>query len=195
MGKLGGEELNFASDIDVIYIYSTDAGQAGELSLHEFFAKLCERVTASLNEVTDEDTVFRVDLRLRPEGSRGAIANSLPSIERYYETWGRPWERQAWLKARPSAGSRALGRRVMATLAPFVHPRHTSPRVVADVHDLNRRIKVELRSHVESGFDVKNGLGGIRLMTECGRVITGPHGYLIARVRHMPFNVGPPIST
>ena len=162
MGKLGGEELNFASDIDVIYVYTSDAGQAGELSLHEFFSKLCERVTASLNEVTDEDTVFRVDLRLRPEGSRGAIANSLPSIERYYETWGRPWERQAWLKARPSAGSGALGRRVMATLAPFVYPRHTSPSVVAEVHDLNRRIKVELRSIVESGFDVKNGAGGIR---------------------------------
>jgi glutamate-ammonia-ligase adenylyltransferase len=163
MGKLGGEELNFASDIDVIYVYTTDAGQAGELSLHEFFAKLCERVTASISEVTDEDTVFRVDLRLRPEGSKGAIANSLPSIERYYETWGRAWERQAWLKARPSAGSRALGKRVLATLAPFVYPRSTSPDIVASVRDLNRRIKSELdRSTIEMGFDVKNGHGGIR---------------------------------
>ena len=163
MGKLGGEELNFASDIDVIYVYTTDAGQAGELSLHEFFSKLCERVTASMSVVTDEDTVFRVDLRLRPEGSRGAIANSLPSIERYYETWGRPWERQAWLKARPSAGSRALGREVLATLAPFIYPRHSSRAVVADVRDLNRRIKAELdRSTIDSGFDVKNGAGGIR---------------------------------
>ncbi|HWM86272.1 MAG TPA: bifunctional [glutamate--ammonia ligase]-adenylyl-L-tyrosine phosphorylase/[glutamate--ammonia-ligase] adenylyltransferase, partial [Kofleriaceae bacterium] len=163
MGKLGGEELNFASDIDLIYAYTTDAGEAGELSLHQFFSKLCERVTAALSEVTDEDTVFRVDLRLRPEGSRGAIANSLPSMERYYETWGRPWERQAWLKARPSAGSRELGRQVLATLAPFVYPRHTSPSIVADVRDLNRRIKVELdRSGVDSGYDVKNGAGGIR---------------------------------
>ncbi len=111
MGKLGGEELNFASDIDVIYAYTSDEGQAGELSLHEFFSKLCERVTTCLHEVTDEDVVFRVDLRLRPEGSRGAIANSLPSMERYYETWGRPWERQAWLKARASAGSQVLGPR------------------------------------------------------------------------------------
>ncbi len=163
MGKLGGEELNFASDIDVIYVYSSDAGQAGELSLHEFFSKLCERVTASMHEVTEEDTVFRVDLRLRPEGSRGAIANSLPSIERYYETFGRAWERQAWLKARPSAGNRALGDEVLATLAPFIYPRATSPAVVADVRDLNRRIKAELdRSTIDSGFDVKNGAGGIR---------------------------------
>ena len=163
MGKLGGEELNFASDIDVIYAYTSDDGQAGDLSLHEFFSKLCERVTASMHEVTDEDVVFRVDLRLRPEGSRGAIANSLPSMERYYETWGRPWERQAWLKARASAGSQLLGREVLATLAPFVHPRHTSPAIVAEVRDLNRRIKAELdRSTIDSGFDVKNGAGGIR---------------------------------
>jgi [glutamine synthetase] adenylyltransferase / [glutamine synthetase]-adenylyl-L-tyrosine phosphorylase len=163
MGKLGGEELNFASDIDVIYVYSSDQGAAGELSLHEFMSKLCERVTAAMSEMTGEDLVFRVDLRLRPEGSRGAIANSLPSLERYYETWGRPWERQAWLKARAAAGSRALGAEVLALLEPFVHPRTTSVSVVADVHDLNRRIKAELvRGGVDSGFDVKNGAGGIR---------------------------------
>src|SRR6185503_12194773 len=98
MGKLGGEELNFASDVDVIYVYSSDQGEAGELSLHEYFAKLCTQVTAALSEVTEDDVVFRVDLRLRPEGQKGAIANSLAQMERYYETFGRPWERQAWIK-------------------------------------------------------------------------------------------------
>ena len=163
MGKLGGEELNFASDIDVIYVYSSDNGAAGALSLHEFMSKLCKSVTAALSEVTEDDTVFKVDLRLRPEGSRGAIANSLLSTERYYETWGRPWERQAWLKARACAGSRALGEEMIAMLEPFVYPRHTSARVVDEVQDLNRRIKTEIvRTGVDSGFDVKNGEGGIR---------------------------------
>ncbi len=163
MGKLGGEELNFASDIDVIYVYDSDAGAAGPLSLNEYFARLCERMTAALSDVTDEDMVFRVDLRLRPEGSRGTLANSLPSTERYYETWGRPWERQAWLKARPCAGDRALGDEVMRMMAPFIHPRATSPKVIAEVAELNRRIKAELDSAgVESGFDLKNGVGGIR---------------------------------
>jgi [glutamine synthetase] adenylyltransferase / [glutamine synthetase]-adenylyl-L-tyrosine phosphorylase len=163
MGKLGGHELNFASDIDLIFVYSSDAGAAGPLSLNEYYARLCERITAALSDVTDEDLVFRVDLRLRPEGSRGTIANSLPSAERYYETWGRPWERQAWLKARPCAGDPALGAEVMATMAPFIHPRSTSPRVIAEVAELNRRIKAELDSAgVESGFDLKNGIGGIR---------------------------------
>jgi glutamate-ammonia-ligase adenylyltransferase len=163
MGKLGGEELNFSSDVDVIYIYTSDAGSAGDLSLHEYFSKLSLLVTASLGEISDEGVVFRVDLRLRPEGSRGPIANSLPSTERYYETWGRPWERQAWLKARPCAGSLGLGAEVMDTLRPFVYPRSTSPTIIDEVNDLNRRIKRELGgTGIGGGFDVKNGVGGIR---------------------------------
>ena len=163
MGKLGGEELNFTSDIDIIFVYSSDAGAAGELSLHEYFAKLCERVCASISTVTADDLVFRVDLRLRPEGRSGAIVNSLPSTELYYESWGRPWERQAWLKARPCAGSLELGAEVVATLEPFVFPRMTSPTIIDEVIELNRRIKSELDGGgVESGFDLKNGKGGIR---------------------------------
>ena len=161
MGKLGGEELNFASDVDVIYVYSSDNGSAGELSLHEYFAKLCTQITAALAEVTEDDLVFRVDLRLRPEGSRGAIACSLDSLERYYETFGRPWERQAWLKANKSAGDRALGAEIMKTLTPFVFPRHTPPTIADDVRALNHRIKREL-VHGRGGFDLKNGEGGIR---------------------------------
>jgi glutamate-ammonia-ligase adenylyltransferase len=166
MGKLGGEELNFSSDVDVIYVYSSDNGEVGSLSLHEYFAKLCTHVTAALSEVTEDDTVFRVDLRLRPEGARGAIANSMAQAERYYETFGRPWERQAWLKARVSAGDPALGAELVRTLRPFVFPRLTSATVIDDVRALNRRIKRELvRPHKGgdgSGFDLKNGEGGIR---------------------------------
>ena len=161
MGKLGGEELNFSSDVDVIYIYSSDNGAAGALSLHEYFAKLCKDITAAIGEVTEDELVFRVDLRLRPEGAKGAIANSLAQAERYYETFGRPWERQAWLKARLSAGERALGDEIFATLRPFVYPRIVSPAVLDDVRDLNRRIKREL-VRGKQGFDLKNGEGGIR---------------------------------
>ena len=144
MGKLGGEELNFASDVDVIYVYSSDQGEASGLSLHEYFAKLCTHVTAALSEFTEDEVVFRVDLRLRPEGARGAIANSLASTEHYYETFGRPWERQAWIKARPCAGDLELGAELVRTLRPFVFPRVTLPTVLDDVRGLNRRIKREL---------------------------------------------------
>jgi glutamate-ammonia-ligase adenylyltransferase len=166
MGKLGGEELNFSSDVDVIYLYSSDQGEVGGLSLHEYFAKLCTQITAALSEATEDDMVFRVDLRLRPEGAKGAIANSLAQAERYYETFGRPWERQAWLKARVSAGDPALGAEVLQTLRPFVYPRLISATVIDEVRDLNRRIKRELvrphRGGGSDGFDVKNGEGGIR---------------------------------
>ena len=167
MGKLGGEELNFSSDVDVIYVYSSDQGEVGGLSLHEYFAKLCTQVTAAMSEVTEHDIVFRVDLRLRPEGAKGAIANSLAQIERYYETFGRPWERQAWIKARVSAGDHTLGAEVLSTLRPFVFPRFVSPSVIEDVRDLNRRIKRELvrprrATGALQGFDLKNGEGGIR---------------------------------
>ncbi len=163
MGKMGGQELNFSSDVDIIYVYSSDQGDAGSLSLHEYFSKLCKQVTGDIGDVTEDDVVFRVDLRLRPEGSVGAIANSLHSTERYYETWGRPWERQAWLKARPSAGSQSLGREVMDTLRPFIYPHSISINIIDTVSDLNQRIKTELDSAgIDSGFDVKNGVGGIR---------------------------------
>src|SRR5215470_4577183 len=116
MGKLGGEELNFSSDVDLIYVYDSDAGAAGSLTLHQYFTQLARRVGQALSEVTEDGAVFRVDLRLRPEGKTGPLVNSLPSLERYYESFGRPWERQAWLKARPSAGSQRLGAEVLAVL-------------------------------------------------------------------------------
>ncbi len=159
MGKLGGEELNFASDVDVIYVYAAD-GVVGDISLHEYFAKLCMQVTATIGEVTENDAVFRVDLRLRPEGSRGAIANSVAQLERYYETFGRAWERQAWIKARACAGDRALGDEVIAMLRPFVFPRLVAETVIDEVRALNARIKRELVR--ASSYDLKNGSGGIR---------------------------------
>src|SRR5262249_18728322 len=138
-------------------------GAAGALSLHEYFDKLARRVTQTIGAVSEDDIVFRVDLRLRPEGSRGPLVNSLPSMERYYEAWGRPWERQAWLKARPSAGSQALGAETLALLEPFIYPRSQSTDVIADVNELNRKIKAELApGTLATGLDVKLGVGGIR---------------------------------
>src|SRR5438309_422345 len=101
MGKLGGRELNVGSDIDVLYVYDTDDGSAeGGATLHEWWARVARRMTATLDEQTEDGAAWRVDLRLRPEGSRGAIVNSASAALRYYEGWGRPWERAALLRAR-----------------------------------------------------------------------------------------------
>jgi [glutamine synthetase] adenylyltransferase / [glutamine synthetase]-adenylyl-L-tyrosine phosphorylase len=168
MGKLGGEELNFSSDIDVCYFYSTDAGAVGatgDRTLHHYYSELSRRVTAVIEEPTAEGMIFRVDLRLRPEGRSGPICNALPAAERYYEMFGRTWERQAWLRARPAAGDRALGEALLAALDPFIYPRHVDPRMVEEVRGLRALFRDPADAPGalgDTGFDVKLGSGGIR---------------------------------
>lgn len=161
MGKLGGRELNFSSDIDVIYAYEHDDGQVGELAPHPFFVKLFERVTASLRNVTEAGFVFRVDLDLRPEGRKGPLANSVLGLERYYETWGRTWERAAWIRARPVAGDLELGHEILARLRPFVFRRSLDLEQVENLIQMKARIDRESGSRPR-GVDLKLGRGGIR---------------------------------
>jgi [glutamine synthetase] adenylyltransferase / [glutamine synthetase]-adenylyl-L-tyrosine phosphorylase len=165
MGKLGGQELNFSSDIDVCYFYSTDAGAAGDHTLHHYYAELARRVTAAIEQPTADGMIFRVDLRLRPEGRSGPLCNALAAAERYYETFGRTWERQAWLRARPCAGDLALGDELLEALEPFIYPRRIEPRMIEDVRGLRALFRDPADSAGalgESGFDVKLGSGGIR---------------------------------
>ena len=166
MGKLGGHELNAGSDIDLIYFYDCDEGGAvppdgGEpLSLHEYWSRVARRLTANLDAATAEGVAWRVDLRLRPEGSRGPIVNSLPAAERYYETFGRLWERVALLRARPVAGDIGLGRAVLEELTPFVYARHVDPLVATEIIKLAERARAELSD--DPALDLKLGPGGIR---------------------------------
>jgi glutamate-ammonia-ligase adenylyltransferase len=159
MGKLGGEELNFSSDIDLIYVYASDDGQAGSLSLHEYYARLSKAVTRAISESTADGFVFRVDLRLRPEGQAGAICNSLTAAESYYESFGRTWERQALLRARHAAGDPWLGAAFVKTVEPFVFPRIASGKTLEEVRSLR---KIFVDSSAEGAWNVKLGTGGIR---------------------------------
>ena len=114
LGKLGGWELNYSSDIDIIYIYSTDEGETSgiesngkvknKITLHEYYTKIGEIINKLISSSTDEGNVFRLDLRLRPEGRSGDMVNSLRSMEIYYESWGKTWERQMLIKAKPVEG-------------------------------------------------------------------------------------------
>ena len=162
MGKYGAQELNFCSDIDIVFIYSSDDGQAGSLTLHEFFTRVCQLVTRLLSEPNTEGLTFRVDLRLRPEGSRGPICNSLEGAERYYEAWGGPYDRLAWLKARAAAGDLALGEEMVRRLRPFVFPRSTRPEVIGQIQELNLRIQGQAGERPAGEWNVKLDRGGIR---------------------------------
>lgn len=166
MGKLGGRELNCGSDVDLLPFYETDEGEvvkdgvAVEQSLHEHFARITQRFTATLEDVTDEGMCWRVDLRLRPEGSRGPLVNALAAAERYYETWGRTWERAALVRARPVAGHPGFGVRVIEALAPFVWRKAIDPRIAREMAQLVQRARLELSEDPER--DLKLGTGGIR---------------------------------
>lgn len=164
MGKLGGEELNAGSDIDLVYLYDTDDGAAKneleETSLFDFWTRVARRLTATLDDVTEDGFVFRVDLRLRPEGRSGPLVNSLAAAERYYEAFGRLWERAALLRARPVAGARALGEEALAALSPFVFRRRVDPKIAVEMVALVERARATLRHAKER--DLKLGQGGIR---------------------------------
>jgi [glutamine synthetase] adenylyltransferase / [glutamine synthetase]-adenylyl-L-tyrosine phosphorylase len=162
MGKLGGWELNLGSDIDLCFFYGTDDAQVGngDVSVHEHLAKVVSRAVGLLSDVTEDGFAFRVDLRLRPEGTRGPLVNSLASAERYYESWGRTWERAALLRARPIGGARAFGRLVQTALKPFVFRRVVDPGLALEMREMLERSRREL--HVDESRDVKLGRGGIR---------------------------------
>jgi glutamate-ammonia-ligase adenylyltransferase len=167
-GKLGGRELNAGSDIDLILFYETDEGSVGPApeskglphTLHEHFTRVAQRMVATLDEATEEGIVWRVDLRLRPEGARGPVAISLAAAERYYETWGRTWERAALLRARPVAGDLEFGARLMAALSPFVWRQTVDPRVVGEMASMLSQARAEAGGWAAS--DLKIGQGGIR---------------------------------
>jgi glutamate-ammonia-ligase adenylyltransferase len=173
MGKLGGRELNFSSDIDLIFCYSSDQGETSgvpdtsgricnRIPLHQYFVKLAELINKAISQVTAEGFVFRVDLRLRPEGRSGEIANSLLSTEFYYENWGQSWERSAMLKARPVAGSLELGHRLLKNLEPFIYRKYLDYTMIEDLKVMKQKIDRNLTREREGELNLKLGRGGIR---------------------------------
>jgi [glutamine synthetase] adenylyltransferase / [glutamine synthetase]-adenylyl-L-tyrosine phosphorylase len=166
MGKLGGAELNFSSDVDLTYLYEVDKEKALEggatISASEYFRRLCQKITVALSEFTGEGYVYRVDLRLRPEGSAGNIAYSLDGFERYYQSRGETWERLALLKARPVAGDLALGRRFLEMASRFIYDRPFDLKSLEEVRGIKRKIDLKQKGRRQRGRNVKLGAGGIR---------------------------------
>ena len=181
MGKLGGYELNFSSDIDLIFVYSDDASTDTGSDNSEYFSRLCEFIIKAMSEITPEGYVFRVDIRLRPESSAGVIIRSMESYESYYEGWGDLWERQALIKARPVAGDMEFGDEFMRMIQPFVYQRYldgvTLTEIKADIRRTKARIEERLISENTSlERHVKLGPGAIRdieFTVQCLQMIHG----------------------
>jgi glutamate-ammonia-ligase adenylyltransferase len=185
MGKLGGQELNYSSDVDVLFLYSEEGqvfpGNAGVppanprsrnrrsaatprpvMSNHQFFTRLAEAFIAEVSRVSPDGMLFRIDLRLRPEGDSGPLCRSLGSYENYYAQWGQTWERMMLIKARLVAGDKSVAAEFLETIQSFRYPRSINENVLHEIGAMKDRIENEVVRADELERNVKLGRGGIR---------------------------------
>jgi glutamate-ammonia-ligase adenylyltransferase len=192
MGKLGGGELNFSSDVDLIYLYASDdyemttsqsENRASSISASQYFRRLSQKITVALSEVTGEGYVYRVDLRLRPEGRMGSIAYSLEGFRRYYNSRGETWERLMLLKAWPVAGDRELGRKFLQMVSPFVYDRPFDFKALNDVRGIKKKIDQKMAVSRQRRRNVKLGFGGIREIELIAQALQVSYGGEIPEIR------------
>ncbi|HSD29136.1 MAG TPA: glutamate-ammonia-ligase adenylyltransferase, partial [Vicinamibacteria bacterium] len=180
LGKLGGSELNFSSDVDLVYVHRTDSGRvsrrAPAVGRHAWAEAVARRITSVLGEATHEGHVYRVDLRLRPEGRAGAISHSLAAAHEYYRGRGATWERLALLKARPVAGDGRLGDELRRRVSPFVWTRPFDADAVREVLRMKRESDRRLAARGLADRHVKLGHGGIREIELVTQVLQIRHG-------------------
>jgi glutamate-ammonia-ligase adenylyltransferase len=177
LGKLGGNELNYSSDIDLLYLCD-DAGDAGSIAIpaREFFTRLAQELTAVLGTVSAEGPVFRVDLRLRPQGSSGEMVAGCAQALRYYRGVAEDWELQALLKLRPSAGDATLARQFVQQVQKLIY---RDPLSFSAIQTAARSLEKIKRGVVRQGtreLDVKSGAGGLREIEFVVQCLQRVHG-------------------
>ncbi|MGH8051133.1 MAG: bifunctional [glutamate--ammonia ligase]-adenylyl-L-tyrosine phosphorylase/[glutamate--ammonia-ligase] adenylyltransferase [Arenimonas sp.] len=163
LGKLGGGELNFSSDVDLVYAYPQQGESDGARSLDSeaYFTRLGQRLAQLLGDITGDGFSHRVDLRLRPYGNSGRLVLSFSAMEHYFQTEGRDWERYAWVKARPVAGDIEAGERCLESLRPFVYRRYLDYTALDGLREMKAMIAAEVEKR-ELADHLKLGPGGIR---------------------------------
>ena len=163
LGKLGGRELNFSSDVDVLFVYEAPATLEADFERNRAVARLVRALRAGLEARGALGFGYRVDLELRPEGETGPLANSVDAALSYYESFGAEWERQALIRLRPVAGPADSAEALLRGLAPFVWRRSISPASLRAVREMKERIERERRdAGRDIEYDLKEGPGGIR---------------------------------
>jgi glutamate-ammonia-ligase adenylyltransferase len=186
LGKLGGAELNYSSDIDLIFLYDQEGQTTGPrpISCAEFFTRVGRELVRILAEHTALGLAYRVDMRLRPEGDQGDLSRSLAATLGYYETSGRTWERQALIKCRAIAGDLDLGRTFLDAIAPFVYRRYLSGAEIGEIKAMKRRIEQRTLSAGTAEIEVKIGRGGIRDVEFVVQFLQLLHGGQSPQVQH-----------
>ncbi|THJ71707.1 bifunctional [glutamine synthetase] adenylyltransferase/[glutamine synthetase]-adenylyl-L-tyrosine phosphorylase, partial [Candidatus Frankia alpina] len=184
MGKCGGRELNYVSDVDVLFVAEDGAGSdtADAQAALRAATRLAEGVVRAAGLVTSAGALFQVDVGLRPEGRDGVLVRTLDSHRAYYRRWARTWEFQALLKARPVAGDTALGAEFCAMVAPLVWTAASRPHFVADVRAMRRRVSSTL-SRAQAQRNLKLGPGGLRDVEFAVQLLQLVHGRVDAKLR------------
>jgi len=169
LGKLGGHELNYSSDIDLLFLYSDDGETTGlpdrpdtQITNKEFFTLVAESLSRGLGQISREGQVFRVDCQLRPGGRDGDLVVPLQGALAYYRTWARSWERQALIKARPCAGDLALGTKFLELIQRVVYAEEPDPGLAESIREMKDHIDADLARKGRSQTHLKLGQGGIR---------------------------------
>lgn len=168
MGKLGGLELNYSSDVDLIYLYGSDQGvvlqgnRKVEYSPHQFFCRVGQELAQLLSKKSPEGFLYRVDLELRPEGISGALANSLDAMETYYESFGAYWEKQAMIKCGHGAGHGGLFERFHQMIQPFTYPKIRDFSLIQKIKEMKSKVQDAISKSRQTQYHVKLGEGGIR---------------------------------
>ncbi len=188
MGKLGARELNFSSDIDLVFAFPAAGQTRGgtePMDNHAFFVRLARRLVSVLGQPSADGPMYRVDLRLRPFGENGPLVMSFDAMEEYYQEQGREWERYAWIKARSVAGDPAEGARLLAALKPFVYRRYLDYGTIESIRDMKRQITLEVRRKGLGG-NIKLGSGGIREIEFFGQVFQLIRGGVLPALQVRP---------
>jgi len=187
LGKLGGQELNYSSDIDLMFVYSGNGETAGPdaITNKEFFKKVANRYTELLSTYTADGSCYRVDLRLRPDGRLGEVCISLDGAKRYYQERARDWEKQMLIKGRACAGDPALGRELLEFVEPLIYSTTLDFRAVEAVSEARERISEKLAAkRAHAGLDIKLTPGGIRDIEFLVQCLQRLHGGREIWVRH-----------
>lgn len=162
LGKLGGRELNHSSDIDVMFVYGEEGQISQNVTYHEWFNRLGAKIVETFAASDAAGALFRIDLRLRPEGGAGPLARSLESTENYYAGFGETWERLALIKARGVCGSQELAYEFIRQHQSFIYPKSPTPDLLDEIAAIKRRIERDIVGREDLERDVKLGTGGIR---------------------------------
>ncbi|MBE9536772.1 MAG: bifunctional [glutamate--ammonia ligase]-adenylyl-L-tyrosine phosphorylase/[glutamate--ammonia-ligase] adenylyltransferase [Proteobacteria bacterium] len=192
MGKLGGREMSYSSDLDIIFVYSNNGETSGEYkdkkglkvtSNHEFFAKVGQTLISILSVPTREGHAFKVDTRLRPSGSSGALVTSLDNFRKYHEKSAQTWEKLALTRASVSAGDEMLGKKVLATIEESLYQNALTDEEAVDISRIRKRMELELAKEKEGIYNVKTGRGGIVDIEFIAQSLMLKHGKDISKIR------------